>query len=135
MTAAHSSRRSHRRVVARPDTKTVETMGDPTRNLRPDMTAILGHLGIATTHSRDTVEGLVARELARLGVEAQVSELRYGVLTVTCSPVAARLLRYDQDQILAVVARAAPGAVSSLRIRSQTSGAVRRNVSGQDRPS
>ncbi len=84
---------------------------------RPDFTGLLAGLGITTAPERDRIEGTVADVLREKGLNAAVEGVRYGVLTVSCDQVTAKLLRYDTEVLLREIDKVAPGAVTSVRVR------------------
>ena len=86
-------------------------------NAAAGLTGLLNSLGIADAGTRGSVEDAIVEELAQLGFEAQVRDLRWGTLTLEATPQVATLLRYDQDNLLATLAERHPGAVSKLRIQ------------------
>jgi len=87
-----------------------------TGNAAAGLSGFLTSLGITGTRTRDSVEQTVERQLAARGLDAVVSELRWGHLTLTAGPQAARLLRFDIDALLDAVNAEHPGAVSDIRV-------------------
>lgn len=88
-------------------------------NLGEALAGLFGGLGVEASSTRDAVTDAVAGALAERGHRAEVIELRYGTLTLRADPVAAKLLGYDRDQLLAVLERAQPGVVERIRIRTR----------------
>lgn len=79
--------------------------------------ALLEGFGISEPGTRDGVTGLVASSLEGLGLDAEVGSFRFGVLTIDADPVTARLLRFETQRLLSVLAAAHPGEVHDLVVR------------------
>lgn len=91
----------------------------PVGNLGEVFSGLVGHLGIEPSATRDSVTEAILAALEARGHHAEIVELRYGTLTLRAAPLAARLLTYDRDQLLAALEKAAPGVVDRLRIRTR----------------
>lgn len=86
-------------------------------NLSESLDALLSTLGVERTETRDQVSEAVQAELSTRGHDAQMIELRYGVLTLEASQVAAQLLQYDRDNLLAALEKELPGIVQDIKVR------------------
>jgi hypothetical protein len=89
-------------------------MDTPLSNAAADL---LGFFGIAAASDYDRVRDAVVAECARLGITADVAELRWGRLWVSCPAPLVGLLRTHCDRLLVVAESAAPGTVSQVGIR------------------
>ena len=91
----------------------------PAGNLADALSGLFGALGVEKSSTRDTVVDAISAALAERGHRAEVVELRYGTLTLRADPLAAKLLGYDRDQLLAALETAVPGVVTALRVRTR----------------
>ena len=72
--------------------------------------------GIERSRTQDRVGELASRALHARGHQFSLNGLRWGVLTVVCDPLEARLISYSQDQVVAEIERELPGVVRRLNI-------------------
>lgn len=112
----------HERVIAdRAAAVTVQGMTAATSEIRGNaldgIVGLLDGLGIVRAETRDSVEDVVAAELAARHIDAQVLELKFGTLVLSASPQAAQLLRYEADRLRATLEERMPGAVRDVKIR------------------
>jgi hypothetical protein len=114
---AHGARRSPKVVDREGRAPTVELMSrtsapDPDAPPMAAATAALLHaLGVQPADERDELAATFERLAAERGHDASVVGLRYGVLTVQATPMAATLLRYDLDLLFEQLSVRFPGTV------------------------
>lgn len=94
------------------------TMAEGTNgNLGSSVDALLAAFGVERSTTRLAVEDVVAEELKSRSHDAQMVELRYGVLTLETSPVGAQLLRFDKDNLVVALQEKIPDVVKDIRVR------------------
>jgi len=88
--------------------------------------------GIERSHTQDRVALIASRALQARGHLFRLNGLRWGILTVVCAPLEARLISYNQDQVLAEIERELPGVVRRINIvpRNSTHDSVYKDQSG-----
>lgn len=86
-------------------------------NLGKGFEDALKGLGLTGYDQREGIEALVCDYAEKLNVEAKVVSLRYGKLTLAAPAIGAQVLRFEKDNILAVLEKAFPGEIQSLIIR------------------
>lgn len=91
-------------------------------NLGAGLAALLGSFGVVTAETRDEAGEVIGAELAARQHLARVVELRYGRLILEAEPVAARLLGFDRDNLLAALEARLPGVVDEIQVRTARPG-------------
>jgi hypothetical protein len=72
--------------------------------------------GIERSRTQDRAAELATRALETRGHRFTLNGLRWGVLTVVCDPLEARLISYSHDQVISEIERELPGVVRKLKI-------------------
>lgn len=89
--------------------------------LRDSVADLLGRFGVVHPEVIDAVLESGRRILDQRGHSGIVTGLRHGELTIECSGPAARLIRWDADQIVSEIEARHPGAVEKLVVRTKGS--------------
>jgi hypothetical protein len=78
---------------------------------------ILGRLGIEAVDSYDAVSGAVDAELARRRLDARVTGIRWGCVTIGAARRDVNQVEWLKDVLTEVARRSSGGTVASVRIR------------------
>lgn len=81
------------------------------------LNSFLAGFGVRQASEHDQVAAALSEELSTVGLEAEMTELRYGRLVLTCDLASLPFVRAHSDRILTAVERAVPGAVTTVTVR------------------
>jgi hypothetical protein len=98
----------------------IGTVGNMKKDaLRDSVADLLGRFGVVQPQVMDEVLEAGRRVLDERGHSGDVIGLRHGELIIECAGPAARMLRWDSDQVLKAIEKQYPGSVEKIVIKTK----------------